>query len=51
MKTVSDLRNKELEHLKNASYLNASFAFTFTCAPFLVSELFDICQLNSTAQI
>ncbi|XP_029207815.1 multidrug resistance-associated protein 1-like [Acropora millepora] len=37
MKTVSDLRNKELEHLKNASYLNASFAFTFTCAPFLVS--------------
>ena len=39
MKTVSDLRNKELEHLKNASYLNASFAFTFTCAPFLVSKL------------
>ena len=37
MKTVSKLRKKELKHLRDASYLNASFAFTFTCAPFLVS--------------
>lgn len=40
MKSISKLRNKELKHLKNASYLNASFAFTFTCAPFLVSMSF-----------
>jgi len=37
MKMVSKFRKKELRHLKNAAYLNASFAFTFTCAPFLVS--------------
>ena len=37
MKSVSKLRKKELMHLKNSSYLNASFIFTFTCAPFLVS--------------
>ena len=38
MKMVSAYRKKELKHLKNAAYLNASFAFTFTCAPFMVSK-------------
>ncbi|KAJ7390689.1 Multidrug resistance-associated protein 1 [Desmophyllum pertusum] len=37
MRMVSKLRKKELHHLRNSSYLNASFAFTFTCAPFMVS--------------
>ncbi|KAL9964349.1 hypothetical protein ACROYT_G027978 [Oculina patagonica] len=37
MKMVSKLRKRELRFLRNASYLNASFMFTFTCAPFLVS--------------
>ena len=32
------MRKTELHHLRNFSYLNASFAFTFTCAPFLVSN-------------
>lgn len=36
MKSISELRKKELKHLKNSSYLNASFIFTFTCAPFMV---------------
>ena len=38
MKMVSKMRKTELHHLRNFSYLNASFAFTFTCAPFLVSN-------------
>ena len=38
MKMISKFRKKELHHLKNAAYLNASFAFTFTCAPFMVSK-------------
>lgn len=33
---VSQIRKKELHQLKNAAYLNASFAFSFTCAPFMV---------------
>lgn len=37
MSQVSSIRKDELRQLKNAAYLNASFAFTFTCAPFMVS--------------
>ena len=37
MDKVSEIRQRELRQLKHAAYLNASFAFTFTCAPFLVS--------------
>ena len=40
MSKVSAIRKKELRQLKNAAYLNASFAFTFTCAPFMVSCIF-----------
>ena len=36
MSQVMKIRAKELHQLKNAAYLNASFAFTFTCAPFMV---------------
>ena len=36
MDKVSEIRQRELRQLKNAAYLNASFAFTFTCAPFMV---------------
>jgi len=46
MKMVSKFRKKELRHLKNAAYLNASFAFTFTCAPFLVSEEKKSCKVH-----
>ncbi|KAK2566616.1 Multidrug resistance-associated protein 1 [Acropora cervicornis] len=37
MSQVMKIRAKELHQLKNAAYLNASFAFTFTCAPFMVA--------------
>ncbi|XP_068732556.1 multidrug resistance-associated protein 1-like [Montipora capricornis] len=37
MSQVSKIRKEELHQLKNAAYLNASFAFTFTCAPFMVA--------------
>ena len=37
IRKVSEVRKKELKQLKNAAYLNASFSFTFTCAPFMVS--------------
>ena len=36
MDKVTEIRQRELKQLKHAAYLNASFAFTFTCAPFLV---------------
>ncbi|KAL9964378.1 hypothetical protein ACROYT_G028009 [Oculina patagonica] len=37
MSKVSEIRQRELRQLRNAAYLNASFAFTFTCAPFMVA--------------
>lgn len=39
MSKVFNIRKKELKQLKNAAYLNATFAFTFTCAPFMVSYI------------
>ncbi|KAL9964351.1 hypothetical protein ACROYT_G027981 [Oculina patagonica] len=37
MKMVSKHRKKELRHIKNASYLDSIFNFTYICAPFMVS--------------
>ena len=42
MSKVSEIRKRELKQLKNAAYLNASFSFTYTCAPFMVSVYFYI---------
>ncbi|XP_064405659.1 multidrug resistance-associated protein 1-like [Halichondria panicea] len=36
-KMVFGIRDKELDVLKKAAYLNAASTFTWTCAPFLVS--------------
>ena len=49
MDKVSEVRQRELRQLRNAAYLNASFAFTFTCAPFLVR--YFTCILFSTNAI
>ena len=49
MDKVSEVRQRELRQLRNAAYLNASFAFTFTCAPFLVR--YFPCILFSTNAI
>ena len=35
---IMGIRNKELDVLKASAYLNAGSAFTWTCAPFLVSK-------------
>ena len=34
---ILGIRNKELEVLKKAAYLNAASSFAWTCAPFMVS--------------
>ena len=51
MDKVSEVRQRELRQLRNAAYLNASFAFTFTCAPFLVRYMYFPCILFSTNAI
>ena len=52
MKMVSKLRKTELRHLRNFSYLSASFAFTFFCAPFLVSNIIILLvDFSSTAHL
>ncbi|XP_015764590.1 PREDICTED: multidrug resistance-associated protein 1-like [Acropora digitifera] len=48
MSQVMKIRAKELHQLKNAAYLNASFAFTFTCAPFMVEKL-KICRVAGSS--
>ena len=45
MDKVSEIRQRELRQLKHAAYLNASFSFTFTCAPFLVRYSYSTCIL------
>ncbi|CAH3177882.1 unnamed protein product [Porites lobata] len=34
---ITEIRNKELHHLRQSLYLNSAVGFTFICAPFLVS--------------
>ena len=36
---ILGIRNEELKVLKKAAYLHAASSFTWTCAPFLVSDL------------
>lgn len=35
---IAGIRTKEVKYLKKAAFLNASFDFSFACAPFLVSS-------------
>ena len=37
---VQSIRQRELTILKHTAYLNAVSSFTWTCAPFLVIDLF-----------
>jgi len=39
---VLKIRDREVHVLKQAAYLNAGTSFIWSCAPFLVSELFHI---------
>ncbi|XP_070185918.1 multidrug resistance-associated protein 1-like isoform X2 [Littorina saxatilis] len=46
------IRNKELEVLKKAAYLNACSSFTWTCAPFMVSLItFAVYTLSDDANV
>ena len=42
---ITEIRNKELHHLRQSLYLNSAVGFTFICAPFLVGSNFD-CVLH-----
>lgn len=51
MSQVSQIRKKELHQLKNAAYLNASFAFSFTCAPFMVRIMYIRPQVTAEQNV
>ena len=39
---IMGIRKQELSVLRKYSFLNASFSFVWTCAPFMVSAVFQL---------
>jgi len=45
-KDVGNIRNKELSILKQTAYLNIGEVFSWTCAPFMVTTIFAVLNMN-----
>ncbi len=41
-KLIMDIRNAELNILRKYAFLGASFSFTWTCAPFVVRDIYIV---------